>query len=72
MNINFLSVGVALIISGCAGNKPGPETAPLRAAIGGAKVDIDAARRDGKAIKRILSRSDYKADIILRWLEANP
>ena len=68
----FVISVLCFLASGCQHAKPGPETAPLRAAIGAAKADIAGARADGKAIKRILSKSDYKLEIIIRSLEANP
>jgi outer membrane murein-binding lipoprotein Lpp len=69
----ILAIIAALcLFTGCATQRRGNETAPLVRHLTTATAATARARRDGKEVKRILSRVDYKAGRILRLLEDEP
>jgi outer membrane murein-binding lipoprotein Lpp len=69
----ILAIIAALcLFTGCATQRHGNETAPLVRHLTTATAATARARSDGKAVKRILSRVDYKAGRILRLLEDEP
>jgi hypothetical protein len=68
----ILAIIAALcMFTGCATHH-GNETAPLVRHLTTATAATARARHDGKEVKRILSRVDYKAGRILRLLEDEP
>jgi hypothetical protein len=67
-----IAIGIVLMLTGCAGKRHGNETAPLVRHLTTATAATARARHDGKEVKRILSRVDYKAGRILRLLEDEP
>jgi outer membrane murein-binding lipoprotein Lpp len=68
----ILAIIAALcMFTGCATHH-GNETASLVRHLTTATAATARARHDGKEVKRILSRVDYKAGRILRLLEDEP
>ena len=69
----ILAILAALcLFTGCATQHHGNETAPIVRHLTTATAATARARRDGKEVKRILSRVDYKAGRILRLMEDEP